>query len=174
MAGLTIQNSFGLGSTMWAWEPHPKFRVTNKIYIFKEILKKIFFRTNFCHGTPTVHRSTLPMGGSNQPNLVKIPDFPFDSFFVSCVDILFNHSQKKVIILQLFLEFEFAAQFVFETQIQIYSATHILNEINFGESKLSAFIFYKVEWLFKKFNITWNYWQNLLILTFLNYAIFHD
>ena len=76
------------------------------------------------------------MGGSNQPNLVKIPDFPFDSFFVSCMDILFNHSQKKVIILQLFLEFEFAAQFVFETQIQIYSATHILNEINFGESKL--------------------------------------
>ena len=43
-----------------------------------------------------------------------------------------SHSQKKVIILQLFLEFEFAAQFVFETQIQIYSATQILNEINFG------------------------------------------
>ena len=41
-----------------------------------------------------------------------------------------------MIILQLFLEFEFAAQFVFETQIQIYSATQILNEINFGESKL--------------------------------------
>ena len=32
--GLTSQNSFGLGSTQWAWEPHPKFRVTNKINIF--------------------------------------------------------------------------------------------------------------------------------------------
>ena len=41
-----------------------------------------------------------------------------------------------MIILQLFLEFEFAAKFVFETQIQIYSATLILNELNFGESKL--------------------------------------
>ena len=33
-AGLTSQNSFGLGSTQWAWEPHPKFRVTTKINIF--------------------------------------------------------------------------------------------------------------------------------------------
>ena len=31
--GLTSQNSFGLGSTQWAWEPRPKFRVTNKINI---------------------------------------------------------------------------------------------------------------------------------------------
>ena len=31
--GLTSQNSFGLGSTQWAWEPRPKFRVTNKIII---------------------------------------------------------------------------------------------------------------------------------------------
>ena len=50
--------------------------------------------------------------------------------------LILSQSQKKVIILQLFLEFEFAAQFVFETQIHIYSATQILNEINFGESKL--------------------------------------
>ena len=28
------------------------------------------------------------MGGSNQPSLVKIPDFPFHTLFVSCVDIL--------------------------------------------------------------------------------------
>ena len=50
--------------------------------------------------------------------------------------LILSHSQKKVIILQLFLELEFVAQIVFETQIQIYSATQILNEINFGESKL--------------------------------------
>ena len=50
--------------------------------------------------------------------------------------LILSQSQKKVIILQLLLEFEFAVQFVFETQIQIYSATQILNEINFGESKL--------------------------------------
>ena len=56
--------------------------------------------------------------------------------FVWCVHILLSHSQKKVIILQLFLELEFVAQIVFETQIQIYQATQILNEINFRESKL--------------------------------------
>ena len=52
--------------------------------------------------------------------------------------LVLSHSQKKVIILQLFLELEFLAQIMFETQIQIYyeSATQILNEINFGESKL--------------------------------------
>ena len=43
-----------------------------------------------------------------------------------------SHSQKEVIILQLFLELEFEFAAVFETQIQIYSATQILNEINFG------------------------------------------
>ena len=31
---LTSQNSFGLRSTMWAWEPRLKCRVTNKINIF--------------------------------------------------------------------------------------------------------------------------------------------
>ena len=31
--GLTSQNSFGLGSTLRAWEPRPKFRHTNKINI---------------------------------------------------------------------------------------------------------------------------------------------
>ena len=52
--------------------------------------------------------------------------------------LILSHSQKKVIISQLFLELEFLAQIMFETQIQIYyeSATQILNEINFGESKL--------------------------------------
>ena len=50
--------------------------------------------------------------------------------------LILSHSQKKVIILQLFLELEFVAQIVFETQIQIYQATQILNEINFRESKL--------------------------------------
>ena len=50
--------------------------------------------------------------------------------------LVLSHSQKKVIILQLFLKLEFVAQIVFETQIQIYFATQILNEINFGESKL--------------------------------------
>ena len=49
--------------------------------------------------------------------------------------LILSHSQKKVIILQLLLEFEFAVQFVFET-LKIYSATQIFNEINFGESKL--------------------------------------
>jgi len=63
-----------------------------------------------------------------------------------------SQSKKKVIILQLFLEFEFAAQFVFETQIQIYSATQILNEINFGESKLEAVIFDKVREAFQDWN----------------------
>ena len=50
--------------------------------------------------------------------------------------LVLSHSQKKVIILQLFLKLEFVSQIVFETQIQIYQATQILNEINFGESKL--------------------------------------
>ena len=50
--------------------------------------------------------------------------------------LILSHSQKKVIILQLFLKLEFVSQIVFETQIQIYFATQILNEINFGESKL--------------------------------------
>ena len=35
--------------------------------------------------------------------------------------LILSHTKKKVIILQLFLELEFAAQIVFETQIQIYS-----------------------------------------------------
>jgi len=35
--------------------------------------------------------------------------------------LILSHSQKKMTILQLFPEFEIATQFVFETQIQIYS-----------------------------------------------------
>ena len=58
--------------------------------------------------------------------------FEYESF----EPLVLSYTKKKVIILQLFLEFEFDAQFVFETQIQIFSATQILNEINFGDSEL--------------------------------------
>ena len=33
LVGLTSRNSFGMGSTLWTWEPRPKFRHTNKINI---------------------------------------------------------------------------------------------------------------------------------------------
>ena len=67
-----------------------------------------------CTGQP------YPWVGQTNQILSKSLIFHLTHIFVSCVDILFSHSQKKVIILQLFLEFEFAAQFVFVTQIQIF------------------------------------------------------